>query len=193
MVQVGFHASHEQLAPSDLLTAVQAAEAAERADGYRLVWWRDRAPDEHVAGLAALYARFLGEIPLGELDLRPQAFDAERVREGEERRRRSGMTALVVAAVAPDGDLVGYSNLTVPEVAPRVAEIDSTLVLPEHRGHRLGLAMKVLLHQRLRTESPGTELLVTGNADVNDHMNSVNDRLGYRPVDRCLELQKVLR
>ena len=53
--------------------------------------------------------------------------------------------------------------------------------------------MKVLLHQRLRAEFPDTELLVTGNADVNDHMNAVNERLGYRPVDRALELQKLVR
>ena len=52
--------------------------------------------------------------------------------------------------------------------------------------------MKVLLHQRLRAEFPATELVVTGNADVNDHMNAVNEQLGYRPVDRVLELQKVL-
>jgi hypothetical protein len=86
---------------------------------------------------------------------------------------------------------VGYSSLGLPRSAPRVAFIDSTLVLPEHRGHRLGLAIKVLLHQRLRAEFPATELVVTGNADVNDHMNAVNDRLGYRPVERALEVQKI--
>jgi len=169
------------------------AEAAERLDGYRLVWWRDRAPDEHVAAVAELHSRFIGEIPLGDLDLRPQVFDAQRIRDNEERRMSSGQAALLVAAVAPTGELVGYSNLVLPLATPRLADIDSTLVLPEHRGHRLGLAMKVLLHQRLRAEFPETELLVTGNADVNDHMNAVNERLGYRPVDRALELQKLVR
>lgn len=36
-----------------------AEQAGERTDGYRLVWWLDPAPDEHVEGLAALYSRFL--------------------------------------------------------------------------------------------------------------------------------------
>jgi len=169
------------------------AEAAERLDGYRLVWWRDRAPEEHVAAVAELYSRFIGEIPLGDLDLRPQVFDVQRIRDGEERRMSTGQATLLVAAVAPTGELVGYTNLVLPVAAPRLADIDSTLVLPEHRGHRLGLAMKVLLHQRLRAEFPDAELLVTGNADVNDHMNAVNERLGYRPVDRALELQKLVR
>lgn len=168
-------------------------EAVERLDGYRLVWWRDRAPEEHVAALAVLHSRFLGEIPLGDLDLQPQVFDVQRIRDGEERRLRTGHTTLLVAALAPSGELVGYSSLVLPRESPRVADIDSTLVLPEHRGHRLGLAMKVLLHQRLRAESPETELLVTGNADANDHMNAVNERLGYTAVDRSLGLQKLLR
>jgi GNAT superfamily N-acetyltransferase len=180
------------LAATESTWAGLAAHAAERAEGYELVWWGDRAPEEHVEGVAVLFSRFLGEIPLGDLDLEPQTFDVERIRHGEERRVGSGVTSLLVAAAAPSGELVGYSNLSVPRGAPRVAEIDSTLVLPEHRGHRLGLAMKVLLHQLLRAESPGTELLVTGNADVNQHMNAVNDALGYRPVERVLELQKVL-
>jgi len=169
-----------------------ADQAAERLGDYRLVWWLDPAPDEHVEGLAVLYSRFLGEIPLGDLDLQPQTFDVDRVRQAEARQLRTRHAHLVVAAVAPGGELVGYTDVVLHLDAPRLAEIDSTLVLPEHRGHRLGLAMKVLLHQRLRAEFPATELLITGNADVNDHMNAVNEQLGYRPIDRVLELQKVV-
>jgi GNAT superfamily N-acetyltransferase len=180
------------LAATEHTWPAAAAEAAERTGGYDLVWWRDRAPEEHVEGIASLHSRFVGEIPLGDLDLRPQTFDAQRIRDGEDRRLSTGQATILVAAVAPSGELVGYSNLVLALEAPRVAEIDSTLVLPDHRGHRLGLAMKVLLHQRLRAEFPEVELLVTGNADVNDHMNAVNERLGYRAVDRALELQRLV-
>jgi GNAT superfamily N-acetyltransferase len=166
--------------------------AAERTDGYRLLWWAGPAPDEHVEGLAALKSRFLGEIPLGDLDLRPQLFDVARIRHNEARIARTRRAHLVVAAESPTDGLVGYTDFYLHLDAPRLAHIDSTLVLPEHRGHRLGLAMKVLLHQRLRAEFPDTGLLVTGNADINDYMNAVNEQLGYRPIDRVLELQKVL-
>jgi len=169
-----------------------AEQAAERTAGYELLSWWDPAPEEHVEGFAALYSRFIGEIPLGDLDLQPQVFDVARVRQNEARHARTGRAHLVVAALAPTGELVGYSDLDLHLDAPRVASIDSTLVLPEHRGHRLGLALKVLLHQQLRAAFPATEVLVTGNADVNDHMNAVNELLGYRPLDRMLELQKVL-
>ena len=32
--------------------------------------------------------------------------------------------------------------------------------------------------------------MATGNADVNAHMNAVNERMGYRLVEQLLELQK---
>jgi len=33
---------------------------------------------------------------------------------------------------------------------------------------------------------------MTGNAGVNEHMNAVNDSLGYRLVEYCNEIQKKL-
>ena len=100
------------LAATESTWAGLAAHAAERAEGYELVWWGDRAPEEHVEGIAVLFSRFLGEIPLGDLDLEPQTFDAERIRHGEERRVGSGVASLLVAAAASTGELVGYSNLS---------------------------------------------------------------------------------
>jgi hypothetical protein len=32
----------------------------------------------------------------------------------------------------------------------------------------------------------------TGNADVNEHMNAVNEQMGYRLVEDIVELQKRL-
>ena len=42
--------------------------------------WTDPAPEEHLASLAAALSRFVEEIPLGDLDLRPQAWTPERLR-----------------------------------------------------------------------------------------------------------------
>lgn len=168
------------------------AQAAEKAAGYGLVCWTDRAPEEHVAEIARLYSRFLGEIPLGDVALKPATWSVERIRESEERWLASGRHQVLVAAVAPDGTLAGYTNLFVLDGRPERAGIDSTLVLPEHRGHRLGLALKVRLHQETRVRHPEVTRIATGNADVNTWMNAVNDQLGYRVVETCFDVQKVL-
>jgi GNAT superfamily N-acetyltransferase len=178
-------------ATADRLPGLRA-RAEERLGDYRLEWWTDPAPEERLASLAAAMRRFVEEIPLGDLDFQPQAWTAERLRGRETRRAAQRRVQLVVAALSPADEVVGYTKLTLSPHAPRLADIDDTLVLPGHRGHRLGLGMKVLLHQKVRELFPGAELIATGNATVNQWMNDVNEQLGYRLVDRCLELQKVV-
>ena len=94
-----------------------------------------------------------------------------------------------MVALAPSGEVAGFTDLT-----SRNAHDWPTwgAVLPDHRGHRLCLAIKVLLHQQVRTLHPGVGLIATGNATTNRWMNDVNEQLGYRPVDRNLEPQKLL-
>jgi GNAT superfamily N-acetyltransferase len=178
-------------ATADRLPALEAL-AAERLGDYRLAWWTDPAPEEHLASLADAMSQFMEQIPLGDLDLQPEAWTPGRLRAREVRRAAQHRDLVTVVALDPSGEVAGYTNLTLSPHAPRLASIGDTLVLPGHRGHRLGLGMKVLLHQQLRTLHPGAELIVTGNATTNRWMNAVNDQLGYRLVDRLLELQKVL-
>ena len=39
---------------------------------------------------------------------------------------------------------------------------------------------------------PDLDHVETSNADNNTHMNALNERLGYRPLERLLEFQRVL-
>lgn len=170
---------------------VLAAEAATRLGEYELVDWTGRTPAEHVDDVCELYTRFLGEIPLEGMDLGIQRWDTDRLAAIEGRREGAGFVQLMVAARAPSGELVGYSNVLVTPSGEQ-AHIDGTLVLPEHRGHRLGLAMKVRLHRMIRASHPECPVVVTGNAGVNAHMNAVNERLGYRVVEHGHSVQKVV-
>jgi hypothetical protein len=80
----------------------------------------------------------------------------------------------------------------VNETVPHRGFQGGTLVVPAHRGHRLGLAVKVANQRALAGRFPQLEWIITGNADVNAHMNAINDRLGFRVVERLLEVEKAL-
>jgi hypothetical protein len=99
---------------------------------------------------------------------------------------------VVAVAVAPDGRLCGFSDLRVNGQDPRHASVGGTLVLPGHRGQRLGLAMKLATHRHVKSLFPGCAYVETGNAGVNAAMGTVNTQLGYRVVERCLDVQKRL-
>ncbi len=100
------------------------------------------------------------------------------------RRLRSSVLAL-------DGDwlVVGYSDLSIPLDDPQHIHQWGTIVLRDHRGHRLGLALKARNLLEVQREYPGRTALHTANAEVNAAMVGINERLGFRPVELYPEFQ----
>jgi hypothetical protein len=54
-----------------------------------------------------------------------------------------------------------------------------TVVSRKHRGHRLGLLLKIAMMELLATMEPQLERIVTWNGQSNEHMISVNEAIGY--------------
>jgi GNAT superfamily N-acetyltransferase len=167
-----------------------ADKAAGRHTGYTLVTWSGRVPDQHVAAVCRLNEQFNDEAPMGELEVERERWDEERLRGREARNEAVGRVEVCAGAVAPDGELVGLTEVAVNRLAPTRGFQSGTLVDPAHRGRGLGVAMKVANHRRLRALFPELTVLMTGNAGVNAPMNAVNEALGYREVERCVELQR---
>ena len=67
-----------------------------------------------------------------------------------------------------------------------------TLVLADHRGHRLGQLVKAANLRALRAGLPQVRRVVTWNAESNAPMLRVNRALGFEPVGRMVEWQKSL-
>lgn len=168
------------------------ADVAAHLAPYRVATFEDRVPEEWVDDVCRMLSAFMTLIPQGDLDLEEAAWTPARLREHEERTAASGRSWLVAVGVAPDGHLCGFHELGVGIDDPRLASVGGTLVLPGHRGHRLGLAMKLATHRRLLEMYPGCEHVETSNAGVNAPMNAVNEALGYQVVERCLDVQKRL-
>jgi GNAT superfamily N-acetyltransferase len=167
------------------------AEVAERIGDYRLVGWREHTPEEHLDDLGRAISTFFSMVPTGDLALEDGEWTPDRMRENEERGEPRSMR-FCAAALAPDGELVGYTDLHVSRSKTSRASVGITFVLPGHRGHSLGLATKLASHRALQDAVPECATVRTSNADVNTHMNVVNERMGYRLVEDVIEVQKAL-
>lgn len=104
----------------------------------------------------------------------------------------SGRTKLTTVALDDAGDVAAYTEIAVPEADPGRSFQWGTLVRKAHRGRRLGLATKAANLLWLQTERPEVTSVITWNAEVNRHMVAINERLGFRPVARAAEFQRVL-
>jgi GNAT superfamily N-acetyltransferase len=164
------------------LAAVEA-EARAHSAGYELVTWRDRIPDPLVDDRALLERRMTTDAPHGDLPVEEEHWDAERVREYEAMyaaRRR----ALLSAGAVKDGRLVAFTDLQVPLDAPEHAYQAGTLVLREHRGHRLGALVKTAVLRDLARDLPQVRRITTVNEEGNAPMVAVNEALGFVAAGR---------
>jgi len=101
------------------LPAQPVPDLHEAPDGYRLVQWVDRAPDELVEDMAYLMHRMSVDVPLEEMDWEPEVWDVRRYRAKEATaglRQRSRFATAVVHS--DSGKLVGFTDIGVSRVAP---------------------------------------------------------------------------
>ena len=163
-----------------------------RDSDYEIVTWVDRAPDDLVGGVANLVSRMSTDTPHGDLSWESEVWDATRWREKEDDALQSGRRRLAAGAVDQGGHLVAFTDIGVYAHVPSVAEQWNTIVDPDHRGHRLGLTVKMANLRQLRRVIPGTLRLQTWNANENSRMIAINELLGFQIVERVDEFQLVL-
>ena len=169
-----------------------AAHAAPHHRDYTLRRFRGPVPDDIVEDFGRLVGTLMVEAPTGQVEREHEDMDLERIRSDEAVFEASGRVKYTTVAVAPDGELAAYTELVVPRYDPAHVYQWGTLVLPAHRGHRLGLATKVHNLRWLQQEVPERAALMTFNAEVNAHMVAINEALGFRPVEREVELVRSL-
>ncbi len=156
---------------------------------YEIVTWIDRAPDHLVEGVAQLVGRMSTDTPRGGLSWETELWDTSRWREKEADAFHSGRGRVAAGAVDRSGKLVAFTDIGFWKQEPSVAEQWNTIVDPDQRGHRLGLAVKFANLRHLSLEVPETIRLETWNAKENVRMIAINELLGFRIVERVDEFQ----
>ena len=127
-------------------------------------------------------SRMSTDAPTGGLSYEEETWDVDRVRHVEDTWMQAGNISLVTAARHREsGELAAYSVLELAPSKPWLADQDDTLVAAGHRGHRLGMLVKIRNLRRLLADYPAVERVITFNAAENDHMLAINIALGFRP------------
>jgi len=171
------------------------AAALPRARGYRWEVLRGAPSGADAEAVAGLSSRMLAEAPQDDLKIEAEDVDADRVLAGHARGERLGRRTWTALARRDDGAVAAYSVLHRSDHEPDVLRQEDTLVLPEHRGHRLGLLLKLaaldaaLADGRTEGWADGLRAVRTWNAASNAPMVAVNEAMGFVPVEDLLEVQ----
>ncbi|MFF0373051.1 GNAT family N-acetyltransferase [Actinoplanes missouriensis] len=157
--------------------------------GYRLAHWEGVVPPE-LAETFARSRRAMDDMPMDDAGYVPQPWDVARLHAVAEAVARRGETLRTTAAIGPDGEIAGFTEVVVGESAE--GQHYGTGVLPEHRGRGLARWMKAAQIRAVRERFPRLTGLLADTADSNAAMRRVNASLGYVHTHRSRLYQKDL-
>lgn len=165
-------------------------EAAPHHTGYTLETYVGAVPDELVESLCVLYGQLAVDAPSGIIDFEEETITPQRYAEMVAGAEAMGRARYETVALTPDRQVVAQSTLAMAvEGRPTVFQW-GTFVHREHRGHRLGLAVKSVNLRAVQSARADLTLLVTENGETNDAMVAINERMGFRPVEVTAQFVK---
>jgi len=166
------------------------AAAESHAGGYELVRMPGATPESMMDDVVRMISA-INDAPTDDLDIEDEVFSPERVRAFDAAQAAHNRRVYRIAARERDtGVLAGHTQVGVESDHPWQCWQFDTCVLRDHRGHRLGVLLKIAMLRWLREVEPQLRTLDTWNAASNAHMIGVNEVLGYRVVASGIEWQK---
>lgn len=167
-----------------------AASAPLHTD-YRVSTHIGKVPSDLVPSLCHVMNQLGVEAPSGDIELEPRGITPEIFAAREQRAAEADKVMLLALALDADDRLVGFTNLSIPGHEDEVAYQYGTLVLREHRGHRLGMAMKAASLHLLQERFTDRTYIDTINAEQNGPMVGINEEIGFRPVELRTAFKRV--
>jgi Acetyltransferase (GNAT) family len=154
---------------------------------------RDREADAYLEDQCALFQCMSTDEPHGDQGHEGEIWDAERAGENDAlhtaRRRPLPDRRGAAWCLRPAG---GVHRAVDRRGVPGQACQMLTVVHLEHRGHRLGLAVKLANLDAPARRAPDLRLIVTENAVVHAPMIAVNDMMGFEVAGKGYFWQKQL-
>jgi GNAT superfamily N-acetyltransferase len=167
-------------------------EAAPHHPAYTIERYVDGVPPELLPTYCHVHNQLVLDAPTGDIEFEAEALTPEIWLEREDQLRAARRLRSTVVALDGDRQVVGYSDVSIPLDDRENVHQWGTLVRRDHRGHRLGLALKARNLLDVQREHAERQVVHTANAEVNESMIAINERLGFRPVEIYPEFQRRL-
>lgn len=179
-----FTAHVEAVAEDRVVRSVLDLRAAELPaprvpEGFRLVTWLARVPDEHLSAYVEARAA-MDDAPSPEGMEIPSSTGAT-IRASEESLARRDREMRLTVAMDDQGRVGAFTELRVSR-GSRLGFTDDTGTVAARRRMGLARAAKLESLRRLRADHPEVEVVSTSNAEDNSVMRHLNESIGFRPT-----------
>jgi hypothetical protein len=148
-------------------------------EGFRLITWLARVPDEHLpAYVEALAAMDDAPSPAG---MEFPSSTGATIRASEESLLQRDREMRLTVAMDEHDRIAAFTELRVSR-GSTLGFTDDTGTIAARRGLGLARAAKLESLRRLRADHPEVEVVSTSNAEENSVMRHLNETVGFRPT-----------
>ncbi|MGW5238888.1 N-acetyltransferase family protein [Monashia sp. NPDC004114] len=176
-----------------VLAGEKARSAAAMGDDYVLSTYVNGVPEELRQGVCDASNRLILDAPTGDVEFEAESLTVDDLQTMLDHLLETGRTLVTAVAVHRESGVVAaYTDLAWPQTDQDVVFQWGTLVLPEHRGHRLGMAVKVANLEELARVAPERKHVQTMNDEQNPWMVQINKDLGFEIIEEALSMRKNL-
>jgi len=158
---------------------------------YRIETFTGEVPEQFLPSLVDTHNQLALDAPTGELEFEAEAMTVEAYRDRMVKLEEMGRKVYETVAISPDGDVVAQSTLGVSVDDTENIFQWGTLVRREHRGHRLGMAVKATNLRAMQRDYPDRRCIITTNAETNAPMVAINEAMGFEPIELLAEFQQI--
>lgn len=168
-------------------------ESTVAAKDYRVVQWFVPTPPEYVDGYAWMKSRMVTDAPAAAMEFDEETWDAARIARHDSMYTAAGRPMQVTAAQhVGTGELCAFNELVIGKDRTEASHQEDTLVLKDHRGHKLGTLVKCAGLLSWRDFAPQSPRVITYNAEENRPMLDINEAIGFVPIAYNGAWKKVL-
>jgi GNAT superfamily N-acetyltransferase len=167
-------------------------DAAPHHPEYRIETFVGKVPEELQPSLVDTHNQLALDAPTGELEFEAEAMTVAAYQDRMVKLQEMGRKLYETVAISPDGEVVAQSTLGVSDDDTENVFQWGTLVRREHRGHRLGMAVKATNLRAMQRDFPGRRRIITTNAETNAPMVAINEAMGFEPIELLAEFQQIV-
>jgi GNAT superfamily N-acetyltransferase len=165
-----------------------ANEGPTRSPDSKLEFFED-CPKDIIEKYCKVYTEVLNQAPRDELEVGDWTVTPERRKQTEGHRREINATWVTAITREPNGDISGLTEVIYrPSKDPLIYQ-DLTGVPEKYRGSGKGKWLKAIMLLEIKKRFPTVTTVVTGNANSNAPMLSINERLGFKLHQEVFAIQ----
>ena len=150
----------------------------------------EEVPEEIAESYVKFYSNISDSVPRGDLEQEYRETKESR-RTREETFREMGIKYCTLATQETDGTFSGMTEINYSKNNVLTVEQELTAVSLDHRGKGLGKWLKAAMLFYIKDNFPQAQFIDTGNADSNEAMLSINQRMGFKKhlIERCYKFE----